>query len=135
MDPIDFIRTTPPFHHLNDLELAQVVAMAFGLAAASNFPAILLGIFDKRMNNYGAITGMVLGLSFTFFYIVGNKFFGMNAWFFGISAEGIGAVGMVINVVSALIVSRMTAPPPQHIVDLVESVRVPAGAMIVDTAH
>ena len=115
--------------------VAQVVAMAFGLAASSNFPAILLGIFDKRMNNYGAITGMILGLGFTFVYIIGNKFLGMSPWFFGISAEGIGAVGMVINVVSALIVSRMTPPPPQHIVDLVESVRVPAGAMVVEGAH
>lgn len=115
--------------------VAQVVAMAFGLATSSNFPAILLGIFDKRMNNYGAITGMILGLGFTFVYIIGNKFLGMSPWFFGISAEGIGAVGMVINVVSALIVSRMTPPPPQHIVDLVESVRVPAGAMVVEGAH
>jgi len=115
--------------------VAQVVAMAFGLAAASNFPAILLGIFDKRMNNYGAISGMIVGLGFTFFYIVGNKFFGMDAWFFGISAEGIGAVGMVLNIVTALIVSRMTAPPPPEIVELVESVRVPAGARLVEGAH
>ena len=107
--------------------VAQVVAMAFGLAAASNFPAILLGIFDKRMNSAGAIAGLAVGLTFTFAYIVGNKFFGMPAWFFGISAEGIGAVGMVLNLVVAFTVSRMTAPPPIEIQEMVENVRLPSG--------
>ncbi|MEZ4869621.1 MAG: sodium:solute symporter family protein [Caldilineaceae bacterium] len=108
--------------------VAQVVAMAFGLAAASNFPAILLGIFDKRTNSAGAVSGLIVGLGFTFYYIVANKFFGQPAWLFGISAEGIGAVGMVLNLVVTYVVSRITAPPPQEIQDLVESVRVPRGA-------
>lgn len=108
--------------------VAQVVAMAFGLAAASNFPAILLGIFDKRTNSTGAISGLVVGLAFTFYYIIANKFFGAPAWFLGISAEGIGAVGMVLNLVVTYTVSRMTAAPSKEIQDLVESVRVPRGA-------
>ncbi|MGK7928843.1 MAG: sodium:solute symporter family protein, partial [Spirulina sp.] len=74
--------------------VGQVVAFAFGLAAASFFPAIILGIFDKRTNKEGAIAGMVFGLAFTAFYIIGVKFYGMPTWMFGISAEGIGTVGM-----------------------------------------
>ena len=75
--------------------VAQVVAFAFGLAAASFFPIILLGIFDARTNREGAIWGMITGIVFTGSYIIGNKFFGMPAWFLGISSEGIGTVGMV----------------------------------------
>lgn len=108
--------------------VAQVVAFAFGLAAASFFPVILLGIFDKRTNRQGAISGMVAGLGFTAYYIVGIKYFGMSAWMFGISAEGIGTVGMVVNLVVTLVVSRLTPPPPDEIMDLVESIRVPSGA-------
>ncbi|MBW7881572.1 MAG: cation acetate symporter [Caldilineaceae bacterium] len=115
--------------------VSQVVAMAFGLAAASNFPVILLGIFDKRANKYGAIYGILVGFGFTFAYIVANKFFGMPAWFLGISAEGIGAVGMVLNLVVCYVVSRMTAAPPEEIQELVESVRVPRGAEVAVTAH
>lgn len=108
--------------------VSQVVAMAFGLAAASNFPVILLGIFDKRANSAGAVAGIAVGFLFTFIYIVGNKFFGVPAWFLGISAEGIGAVGMILNFAVTLIVSRMTAAPSKEIQEMVESVRIPRGA-------
>ncbi len=109
--------------------VGQVVAFAFGLAAASFFPAIMLGIFDKRTNREGAIAGMVTGLAFTTFYIVGVKFFGMSTWFFDISAEGIGTVGMVLNLVVTLVVSRLTPPPPQEIQELVENLRSPEPAI------
>ena len=105
--------------------VAQVVAFAFGLAAASFFPVIILGIFDKRMNREGAIAGMLTGLIFTTSYILGVKFYGMQPWFFGVSAEGIGAVGMFINFVVALTVSRLTAPPPLEVQQLVEELRIP----------
>ncbi|MCF6286992.1 MAG: cation acetate symporter, partial [Candidatus Hydrogenedentes bacterium] len=116
--------------------VAQVVAFAFGLAASSFFPVILLGIFDRRANREGAIAGMIVGLSFTVFYIVGTKAnllfggFGVEeAWFgnwcFGISAEGIGTVGMMLNFAVALIVSRMTPPPPQEVMDILDDLRMP----------
>ncbi|AFY54092.1 putative sodium:solute symporter, VC_2705 subfamily [Rivularia sp. PCC 7116] len=105
--------------------VAQVVAFAFGLAAASFFPAIFLGIFDKRTNKEGAIAGMLTGLIFTTAYIVGVKFAGMPTWFFGVSAEGIGTLGMVINLIVTLIVSRLTPPPPAEIQALVEDLRSP----------
>ena len=105
--------------------VAQVVAFAFGLAAASFFPVIILGVFDKRTNKEGAIAGMIVGLAFTTYYIMGVKFFGMNPWFFGVSPEGIGTVGMILNVVVTLIVSRLTPPPPPEIQDLVENLRSP----------
>lgn len=116
--------------------VAQVVAFAFGLAAASFFPIILLGIFDTRTNREGAIAGMTVGLLFTAIYILGNrsdKIFGteeplMSPWCFGISAEGIGAVGCLLNFVVTLIVSRLTAPPPDSVRRLVESIRVPMGS-------
>ena len=115
--------------------VGQVVAMAFGLAAASNFPAILLGIFDKRTNAAGATTGLLVGLTFTLVMIGCMKsvqIFGtpepIIASFYGISAEGIGAIGMVLNVAVTYVVSRITAAPPQEIQDLVESVRVPRGS-------
>lgn len=115
--------------------VGQVVAMAFGLAAASNFPAILLGIFDKRTNAAGATSGLLVGLTFTLVMIGCMKsvqIFGTSepiiVSFYGISAEGIGAIGMVLNVVVTYVVSRITAAPPQEIQDLVESVRVPRGS-------
>ena len=108
--------------------VAQVVAFAFGLAAASFFPVILLGIFDARTNKAGAISGMVVGITFTAGYIIGNRFFGMEPWLLGISAEGIGTVGMLLNLATTLIVSRLTPPPPKEIQEMVESVRVPRGA-------
>ncbi|BAY84984.1 Na+/solute symporter [Calothrix parasitica NIES-267] len=105
--------------------VAQVVAFAFGLAAASFFPAIFLGIFDKRTNKEGAIAGMLTGLIFTTAYIIGVKFAGMPTWFFGVSAEGIGTLGMLINLTVTLIVSRLTPPPPPEIQALVEDLRSP----------
>lgn len=108
--------------------VAQVVAFAFGLAAASFFPIVLLGIFDKRTNSAGAIAGMIVGLGFTLAYIIGNKYLGMPTWLLGISSEGIGTVGAILNFTTAFVVSRATAAPPQEIQELVESVRVPSGA-------
>ncbi len=113
--------------------VAQVVAFAFGLAAASLFPVIIMGIFSKRMNKWGAIAGMLTGLIFTFGYIVYFKFINPAAdnaanWWFGISPEGIGTLGMMLNFAAAVIVCKFTAPPPPHIQALVEDVRVPRGA-------
>ena len=112
--------------------VAQVVAFAFGLAAASFFPAILLGIFDKRTNAPGAITGMLLGLGFTAGYIVWFKFIAPGAgpadWWFGISPEGIGVLGMLLNFAASYVVSRLTAAPPAHIQALVDRIRVPQAA-------
>ena len=132
--------------------VGEVVAFAFGLAAASFFPAIFLGIFYKRTNRIGATLGMIAGLVFTMTYIVlctSNKLFPFlyddpkNAapllikanylfagWFGeqGIKPQGIGTIGMILNFVVTLTVSSMTAPPPQEVLDLVESVRVPTGA-------
>jgi|TARA_R100000501_G_scaffold10060_3_gene19942 cation/acetate symporter len=110
--------------------VAQVVAFAFGLAAASLFPAILMGIFSRRMNREGAIAGMVTGLVFTFAYIVWFKFAAPETndaahWLFGISPEGIGVVGMVLNFAIAVAVARMTAPPPEEVDLLVDRIRVP----------
>jgi cation/acetate symporter len=113
--------------------VAQVVAFAFGLAAASLFPAILLGIFSKRMNKYGAIAGMLVGLIFTFSYIAGFKliapeFNSEEHWLFGISPEGIGVIGMLLNFAVALAVSQFTAPPPVRIGELIDRIRIPSGA-------
>lgn len=108
--------------------VAQVVALAFGLAASSFFPILILGIFSKRVNREGAIAGMLSGIGFTIFYIVQTKFMGVAPWFLGISPEGIGAVGMLINFTVTLGVSRFTPPPPEEISELVESVRTPRGA-------
>ena len=105
--------------------VAQVVAFAFGLAAASFFPVILLGIFDKRTNREGAIAGMVIGLAFTAFYIIGVKFYNMEPWLLGISPEGIGTVGMMLNFAVTLVVSRLTPAPPAEIQELVEMLRTP----------
>lgn len=113
--------------------VAQVVAFAFGLAASSLFPAIFMGIFSMRMNKEGAIAGMVTGLAFTFGYIFYFKLANPAAnvaenWFFGISPEGIGVIGMVLNFAVAIAVSRVTAKPPVEIRALVDSIRVPRGA-------
>jgi cation/acetate symporter len=113
--------------------VAEVVAFAFGLAASSFFPVIILGIFSKRMNREGAILGMVTGITFTAAYIVYFKFINPAAntaqhWWLGISPEGIGAVGMLLNFAVALIVSRLTPPPPEDIQIMVEAIRVPRGA-------
>ena len=113
--------------------VAQVVAFAFGLAAASLFPALLMGIFYKPMNKEGAITGMLVGLIFTFTYIVYFKFVSpefnsAEYWLFGISPEGIGFIGMLLNIISAYGVSRVTSPPPLGVQNLVDDIRIPAGA-------
>jgi cation/acetate symporter len=117
--------------------VAQVVAFAFGLAAASLFPVILLGIFFKRANKQGAIAGMLTGLIFTYAYIEYFKGlflkwagapWGENTaehWLFGISPEGIGVIGMSLNFIVVISVSYMTAPPPEHIQHMVENIRVP----------
>ncbi|MFZ1468696.1 MAG: sodium:solute symporter family protein [Paracoccaceae bacterium] len=118
---------------------AQVVALAFGLAAATIFPVLMMGIFSKRINKEGAIAGMLVGLIFTAVYI-----FTYKGWFFipdtntlpdnaanyifGISPLSIGAVGAVVNFAVAYVVSMMTKAPPQHVIDLIESIRVPKGA-------
>jgi cation/acetate symporter len=107
--------------------VAQVVAFAFGLAASSFFPVILMGIFWKRATREGAIAGMILGIAFTAFYIIHIKFFGAGFWFAGISAEGIGTIGMLINLIVIYVVSLMTPPPPQDVQDMVESIRYPRG--------
>ena len=117
--------------------VAQVVAFAFGLAAASLFPAILMGIFSLKMNREGAVAGMLSGLTFTFAYIVFFKFVSPelnNAehWWFGISPEGIGALGAVLNFATAWAVSRFTAPVPDEVQALVHRIRVPRG---VETPH
>ena len=113
--------------------VAEVVAFAFGLAAASFFPAIVMGIFSKRMNREGAVLGMIAGITFTAAYIVYFKFINPGAntaeyWWFGISPEGIGTLGMLLNFTVALTVSRFTPPPPPHIAHLVDVIRVPRGA-------
>lgn len=113
--------------------VAQVVAFAFGLAAASLFPAILLGVFSKRMNKEGAISGMVAGLVFTFSYIVYFKFISPESntaahWLFGISPEGIGFIGAILNFAVAGLVARLTAPPPAAVQDLIDDIRLPSGA-------
>ncbi len=110
--------------------VAEVVAFAFGLAAASFFPVIMLGIFFKRMNKEAAIAGMITGLTFTFGYIVYFKFVAPadnNAahWWFGISPEGIGTLGMLLNFAVSIVVCRLTPPPPAEIQDLVDNIRVP----------
>ncbi|MCH8314139.1 MAG: cation acetate symporter [Nitrospinae bacterium] len=113
--------------------VAQVVAFAFGLAASSFFPVIMMGIFSKRMNKEGAITGMITGLTFTLSYIIYFKFINPSAnsaenWWFGISPEGIGTLGMLFNFMASSLVSRLTAPPPKEIQDMVDDIRIPQGA-------
>jgi cation/acetate symporter len=113
--------------------VAEVVALAFGLAAASFFPAIMLGIFTKGMNKYGAMSGMVAGIAFTAWYIIYFKLAhpelnSADHWWLGISPEGIGTVGMLINFAVATAVALVTPPPPVEIQRFVEEIRVPRGA-------
>ncbi|MBW8190491.1 cation acetate symporter [Neiella marina] len=113
--------------------VAQVVAFAFGLAASSFFPAIILGIFSKTMNKEGAIAGMLSGITFTAAYIIYFKFINPAGnvpenWWFGISPEGIGTLGMLVNFVVSLAVSKVTAPVPEDVQQMVESIRFPKGA-------
>ncbi len=111
--------------------VAAVVALAFGLAAASFFPAIIMGIFYKGMNREGAIAGMVVGLLTMIFYIVKFKFGLLGGgtaadWWFGISPEGFGVVAMMVNFLVSLVVSKVTTPTPQHVTEMVEEIRYPS---------
>ncbi|UGS19936.1 sodium:solute symporter family protein [Flavobacterium cyclinae] len=119
--------------------VAAVVALAFGLAAASFFPAIILGIFHKKMNKEGAISGMVVGLLLMLFYMLKFKFGlfdggkeavdGLKAdWWFGISPEGFGTIAMIVNFIVAIVVNKFTPAPPQEVQDIVEHIRIPSGA-------
>lgn len=119
--------------------VAAVVALAFGLAAASLFPAIILGIFDKKMNKEGAVAGMVVGLLLMLFYMLKFKF-GLfdggkdavtglkESWWFGISPEGFGTIAMIVNFAVAFTVKSFTPAPPQDVQDIVEHIRIPSGA-------
>ena len=112
--------------------VAAVVALAFGLAAASFFPAITMGIFYKKMNKEGAIAGMVIGIVLMLFYMLKFKFdwFGGGTkedWWFGVSPEGFGTVAMLVNFVVAIIISKFTPNPPEEIQQLVETIRIPSG--------
>ncbi|WP_111682731.1 sodium:solute symporter family protein [Winogradskyella tangerina] len=116
--------------------VAAVVALAFGLAAASFFPAIILGIFDKRMNKQGAIAGMIVGITLMLFYMIRYKT-GLiggfdprpaSEWWFGTSPEGFGTIAMLVNVIVSVVVSRLTPAPPQHVQEIVENIRIPSGA-------
>ena len=126
---------------------AGTVALAFGIAASSLFPAIMMGIFSKKMNKEGAIAGMLAGLAVTLFYVFAHKglFFikgteyldligGPNS-FFGITPEAFGAIGALVNFAVAFAVDKVTKEPPEHIQHMVEAVRVPRGAKAVDGAH
>ncbi|MFS4492305.1 sodium:solute symporter family protein [Maribacter sp. 2308TA10-17] len=119
--------------------VAAVVALAFGLAAASFFPAIVLGIFYKKMNKEGAIAGMVVGILLMLFYMLKFKFGifdgGKSAvaglkedWWFGISPEGFGTIAMLVNFAVSIVVMQFTPPPPQNVQDIVEDIRIPSGA-------
>jgi len=119
--------------------VAQVVALAFGLAASSFFPAIILGIFDKRMNREGAISGMIVGILFTITYIIhfkpqlGGSGLPEDFWW-GIAPEGIGTLGMLINFIVALGVSRFTPSPPKEVQELTEQIRTPRGSLSPDNS-
>jgi len=116
--------------------VAAVVALAFGLAAASFFPAIILGIFDKRMNKEGAVAGMVVGILLMLYYMIRYKtgLIGVleplpqSQWWFGTSPEGFGTVAMLVNVVVSFVISRLTPAPPMDVQEMVESIRIPSGA-------
>jgi cation/acetate symporter len=117
--------------------VAATVAFAFGLAASSFFPVIIMGIFSKRMNKEGAIAGMITGIVFTSAYIINFKFLDPASnvsenWWFGISPEGIGFIGMLLNFIVSWVVMQFTPAPAQDIRDMVESIRYPRGA---DEAH
>ncbi|AZQ58532.1 cation acetate symporter [Maribacter sp. MJ134] len=113
--------------------VAAIVALAFGLAAASFFPAIVLGIFYKKMNKEGAIGGMVVGIVLMLFYMTKFKFgwFGGGTqadWWFGISPEGFGSIAMLANFIVAVVILQFTPSPPENVQDIVENIRIPSGA-------
>ncbi len=112
--------------------VAATVALAFGLAAASFFPAIILGIFSKRMNKEGAIAGMIVGILLMLFYMMKFKFdwFGSGTkadWWFGISPEGFGTIAMIINFIVSIVISKFTPAPPKEVQEMVENIRIPSG--------
>lgn len=121
--------------------VAAVVALAFGLAAASFFPAIILGIFNKRMNKEGAVSGMIVGMLLMLYYMAKYKLGWIgdmpdkSEWWFGISPEGFGTVAMIANFLVALVVSKFTPAPPQEVQDIVENIRIPSGAAEAGAAH
>ncbi len=115
--------------------VAAVVALAFGLAAASFFPAIILGIFYKRMNKEGAIAGMVVGITSMLLYMIKYKLGWFdevvphqNEWWFGISPEGFGSIAMILNFLVSVVVMKLTPVPPDEVQDIVENIRIPSGA-------
>jgi cation/acetate symporter len=113
--------------------VAATVALAFGLAAASFFPAIILGIFSKRMNREGAISGMITGILLMLFYMMKFKFdwFGGGTkedWWFGISPEGFGTIAMCVNFLISIVVSKFTPASPEDVQEIVENIRIPIGA-------
>ena len=110
--------------------VAAVVALAFGLAASSFFPAIVMGIFYKKMNKQGAIAGMLAGIGLMLFYMLKFKFnfFGggdSSSYWFGISPEGFGTIAMFVNFIVALFVMNITSPTPDHIKKMVDNIRIP----------
>ena len=112
--------------------VAAVVALAFGLAAASFFPAIVLGIFYKKMNKEGAIAGMVVGTLLMLFYMTKFKFgwFGGGTpadWWFGISPEGFGSIAMIANFIVSIVIMKFTPDPPEDVQEIVEDIRIPSG--------
>ncbi len=117
--------------------VSQVVAFAFGLAASSFFPAIVLGIFSKRVGTIPATAGMIVGISFTAYYIIGSVYGGMSNWFFGIGPQGIGAVGMLLNFATTVGLTPLFPAPSTQVQDLIENMREPEGAgpaVIIETA-
>ncbi|VAV83058.1 Acetate permease ActP (cation/acetate symporter), partial [hydrothermal vent metagenome] len=115
--------------------VAAVVALAFGLAAASFFPAIILGIFYKRMNKEGAIAGMVVGITAMLLYMIKYKLGWFDdvlpdksEWWFGISPEGFGSIAMLLNFVVSIVIMKFTKAPPKEVQDIVENIRIPIGA-------
>ena len=121
--------------------VAAVVALAFGLAAASLFPAIILGIFYKRMNKEGAVSGMVVGILLMLFYMAKFKLGWLgdtppaSEWWFGISPEGFGSVAMVVNFIVSLTVCRFTAAPPLEVQEIIENIRIPSGVNTPSVNH
>ena len=117
--------------------VSQVVAFAFGLAAASFFPAIVLGIFSKLVGTVPATTGMIVGISFTAYYIIGSVYGGMSNWFLGIGPQGIGAVGMLLNFATTVGLTPFFPAPSTQVQELIENMREPEGAdpaVIIETA-
>ena len=115
--------------------VAATVALAFGLAAASFFPAIILGIFYKKMNKEGAIAGMVIGITAMLLYMVKYRLGWFDdvlpdksEWWFGISPEGFGTIAMILNFIVSIVIMKFTPDPPQDVQDIVENIRIPSGA-------